>query len=76
MKDIGKRLQTARKRAGFESCYQGAIQTGLPLSSLHDYETERSYPGAEALHSLCKGYAISADYLLGLSPLTEAWPRS
>ena len=67
MKDIGRKLQTARQRAGFDSVAQASRETGIPYMTLHNYETERSYPGSEMLRKLCLHYKISADDLLGLS---------
>ena len=65
MRDIGKRLQRARIRAGLTTQVAGAARCRLPVSSICAYENETREPGARALRQICRRYGVSADWLLG-----------
>ena len=43
-----------------------AKETGIPLSTIAKYETERLQPDLEKLGILAEFYGVSIDWLLGL----------
>ena len=55
-----------------------ARETGIPLSSLGNYERGDKTPNADIIEKLCRFYNISADYLLGISDneRSSEWPKA
>ena len=49
-----------------KTSYQVAKETGIPLSTIAKYETERLQPDLEKLGILAEFYGVSIDWLLGL----------
>ena len=67
---IGDRLKEARESANLSQAQLcELVDVGRAMYSR--YETNRTDPYAAALRSLCLGLNVSADYLLGLSPVAE-----
>ena len=63
---MGERLRAAREAAGFQTMKAAALEADMAFSTFHNYESSRSYPGAEAIAQLCRAFGISSDWLLGL----------
>lgn len=68
MLSFGERLKKARERKGL-SQQQVMDLTGLSNKSLSRYETNSSAPDPDTIQELIQLYNVSADYILGLSPI-------
>lgn len=66
MKIFAERLQELRTEMGL-SQRELAKQVNLSYSAIRQWENEERVPNAEAVVVLAKFFAVSADYLLGLS---------
>lgn len=68
MLTFGERLKRARERKGMT---QQQVKNLISVSdkSLSRYETNVSSPDPETITKLIKLYDVSADYILGLSPI-------
>ncbi len=68
MLTFGERLKCARERKGMT---QQQVKNLINISdkSLSRYETNVSSPDPDTIAKLIKPYDVSADYILGLSPI-------
>jgi transcriptional regulator with XRE-family HTH domain len=62
---FASRIKKARAETGFTQ-REVAKETGIPLSTIAKYETERLQPDLEKLGILAEFYGVSIDWLLGL----------
>lgn len=61
-------LKELRAKSGFSQA-QLAKEVGVSPGNISDWETGKSKPGYSALAALTRVFGVSADYLLGLSPV-------
>jgi transcriptional regulator with XRE-family HTH domain len=67
MKTFGKRLKTAREKAGFASAQQFAHILGIEPATYRKYERGAAEPNFETLTRLCEHLNVTPDYLLPLA---------
>lgn len=74
---FGNRLKMLRINRG-TSRAEMSKKTGVPISSIGNYERGDKIPGADTLRLLCDFYQVSADYLLGCSDEITGlqWPSA
>ena len=65
IESLNQKLKKAREKTGFTQ-REVAKETGIPLSTIAKYETERLQPDLEKLGILAEFYGVSIDWLLGL----------
>ncbi len=71
---IGERLAEMRKDHGdTQAALAGRL--GVSLPTVRAWEQEKSSPSHEMLVAICRLYAVSSDYLLGLSDLDPAYTQ-
>ncbi len=71
---IGERLAEMRKDHG-DTQATLADRLGVSLPTVRAWEQEKSSPSHEMLVAICRLYAVSSDYLLGLSDLDPAYTQ-
>lgn len=69
---IGERLSEVRKDHG-DTQATLAAKLGVSLPAVRAWEQEKSSPGHDMLVAICRLYAVSSDYLLGLSDVDPAY---
>ncbi|MBR2897048.1 MAG: helix-turn-helix transcriptional regulator [Oscillospiraceae bacterium] len=75
MLSFGERLKKARERKGLSQKQVMAL-INLSDKSLSRYETNSSAPDPDTIQELIRLYDVSADYILGLSPIMGHAPES
>lgn len=60
------RLQKARNKTGFTQ-REVSKETGIPQSTLANYETGRTEPDIETIGILAEFYGVSTDWLFGIT---------
>lgn len=60
------RLQKARNSTGFTQ-REVSAETGIPQSTLANYETGRTEPDIETIGILAEFYNVSTDWLFGIT---------
>jgi len=75
---VGARLAVLRKRKGW-SVHDVAKFTGIPATTLSDYETDRSPVPADRLEILARLYLVSTDWIVTGKDIAEntrrQWPE-
>lgn len=71
---IGERLADIRKDHG-DTQAALAQYLGVSLPTVRAWEQEKSAPSHDMLVTICRYYAISSDYLLGLTDVDPAYVR-
>lgn len=61
---FSQKLKKARKKTGFTQ-EETALETGIPRSTLANYEAGRTEPDIENLGKLADFYEVSIDWLVG-----------
>lgn len=61
---FSQKLKKARKKTGFTQ-EETALKTGIPRSTLANYEAGRTEPDIENLGKLADLYEVSIDWLVG-----------
>ena len=75
MLTFGERLKKARERKGLSQKQVMAL-INLSDKSLSRYETNSSAPDPDTIQELIRLYDVSADYILGLSPILGHAPEN
>lgn len=75
MLTFGERLKKARERKGLSQKQVMAL-INLSDKSLSRYETNSSAPDPDTIQELIRLYDVSADYILGLSPIMGHAPEN
>lgn len=68
---FGSRLRELRNERK-TSQKQVAIDMGISITAISQYENDNRFPNEEMLKRLCLYYMISSDYLLGLTDTKHA----
>ena len=68
---FAERLKTARKMMGMTQQTLAEV-SGLPTSSIGQFETGAREPSLKTFTRVCKALRVSADFLLDID-LTELW---
>ena len=61
---LGDRIKQARIKRGYDSPYALSKETKIAISTIKDWENEKSIPTSDKLITLCIKLSVSADYLL------------
>lgn len=70
MRTFGKRLKTAREKAGYKSAQSFANVLGLEPPAYRKYERGASEPNFETLVRICELLSVNTDFLLPIKSET------
>lgn len=71
---LAARLREARLNAGYKRFEDAARKAGMSVNTLKSYEYGKFVPNAFNIAALAKAYAVSCDWLLGLSEYPTGLP--